>query len=311
MKPQILQINPLLASCSDALAEAYDVHRYWEAEDKDALLARIAPDVSAIATGAGCSGAIMEALPKLKLISSFGVGYDAVDVATARRLDIRVTNTPDVLSDAVAEFTLGLMLALCRRIPETDAYVRAGSWEAEGNWRLTGELTGARLGIVGLGRIGKEIAARAAAFKMRIAYHGRREQAYQPYEYFANLVEMARAVDWLVLIAPGGAATRHLVNREVLEALGPDGGFVNVGRGTSVDEAALVDCLSTGKLGGAALDVFEDEPRVPEALFGLDNVILSPHQASATHKTRFAMGQLVVDNIHAHFAGEPLISPVA
>jgi len=183
-------------------------------------------------------------------------------------------------------------------------------WAAEGDYAFTGELTGATVGVLGLGRIGKEFAARAQAFKMRVVYHGRSRQDYVPYQYYDDLEAMARDVDWLVCIAPGGAATRGLISRAVLEALGPTGGLVSIGRGSTVDEPALVDLLGSGGLGGAALDVFADEPRVPAALMAMENVVLSPHQGSATHKTRRAMGALVVRNLDAHFAGAPLLTPV-
>ncbi|MEO1276951.1 MAG: 2-hydroxyacid dehydrogenase, partial [Pseudomonadota bacterium] len=228
-----------------------------------------------------------------------------------RDVDGVVSNTPDVLNDAMAEITLGLIVALCRRIPQADAYVRAGRWASEGGFGLTGELTGKRLGILGLGRIGKEIARRAQAFKMEVVYHGRSRQADQPFPYYASLEEMARDVDWLVVIAPGTAETKGIVSRQVLEALGPEGHLVNVARGGLVDQEALVEMLASKAIAGAALDVFADEPQVPEALWSLDNVVLSPHQGSATTKTRTAMGDLVVRNLAAHFAGDPLLTPVA
>jgi lactate dehydrogenase-like 2-hydroxyacid dehydrogenase len=201
------------------------------------------------------------------------------------------------------------MIALCRRIPQADAHVRAGRWP-QGGFGLTGELTGTHAGILGLGRIGKEIARRLQAMRMRVSYHGRHRQPWEPFDYYDNLEAMARDVDWLVVIAPGFAATRGIVSRAVMEALGPKGALVNVARGSLVDEAAMVELLGSGRLGGAALDVFADEPRVPEALFAMPNVVLSPHQGSATEKTRGAMGDLVVRNLAAHFAGDPLITPV-
>ena len=311
MKPEVLQVGPMMKHVEAAMNEAYRVHRYWEADDQAALLAAAAPQVRGVATNghAGCSRAIIEALPKLEVIASYGVGYDAVDIAACKEHDIRVTNTPDVLNDAVAELTLGLMIALCRRIPQADVHVREGWW-LEAGYPLTAELTGARVGILGLGRIGKEIARRCQAFKMRVAYHGRSEQPHEPYEYYADIIAMARDVDWLVVIAPGTAATSGIVSRQVMEALGPQGNLVNVARGSLIDETAMIEMLQSAALGGAALDVFADEPRAPEALFGLDNVVLSPHQASATKKTRTAMGDLVVQNLAAHFAGAPLLTPV-
>jgi lactate dehydrogenase-like 2-hydroxyacid dehydrogenase len=311
MKPEILQIGPMMKHVEDALHEAYQAHRYWESKDPAQLLQSVGPRVRAVVTNghSGCSREIIEALPKLEVISSYGVGYDAVDIAACRKHGVRVTNTPDVLNDAVAEMALGLMIALCRRIPQADVHVREGWW-LEGAYPLTGELTGARAGILGLGRIGKEIARRCQAFKMRVAYHGRREQPYEPYEYYADLEAMAGDVDWLVISAPGTAETKGVVSRKVMQALGPRGCLVNVARGSIVDEPAMVELLRSGALGGAALDVFADEPRVPAELFGLDNVVLSPHQGSATVKTRTAMGDLVVQNLAAHFAGAPLLTPV-
>jgi lactate dehydrogenase-like 2-hydroxyacid dehydrogenase len=209
----------------------------------------------------------------------------------------------------VAEITIGLMISLARRIPQGDQFVRQGKWPGN-NFGLFSELTGKTVGILGLGRIGKEIATRAQAMKMRVVYYGRHQQSSVPYIYYNNLEDMARDSDWLVIIAPGGKGTEGIVSRKVLEALGPKGMLVNVARGTLIDEPAMVELLQNGGLGGAALDVFEKEPQVPEALLGLDNVVLSPHQGSATNQTRDAMGALLVANLEKHFAGEPLISAV-
>ncbi|WEJ57840.1 2-hydroxyacid dehydrogenase [Devosia sp. FJ2-5-3] len=308
MTIEILQTGPLLASCEEALAERYTVHKLHEQADKSAWLKQNGARIRAHA-GSGVQADLMDALPNLEIIASFGVGYDNIDTATAKARNIRVTNTPDVLNDAVAELTIGLMISLARRIPQSDQYVRQGKWLA-GNFGLFSELTGKTVGILGLGRIGKEIATRAQAMKMRVVYHGRHAQPSVPYVYYDNLEDMARDADWLVIIAPGGKGTEKIVSRKVLEALGPKGAIVNVARGTLVDEAAMVELLQSGGLGGAALDVFEDEPSVPEALFGLDNVVLSPHQGSATNQTRDAMGALLVANLEKHFAGEPLISAV-
>lgn len=310
MSVEILVPGPIMDSVHEALDAKFTVHRLWEAADPAAMLDDVGPRVRGIALHGACDAAIMAACPNLEIVSSFGVGYDGVDVDHAKAGNIRVCNTPDVLNDAVAEMTFALMIALCRKIPQTDQYVRQGRWAVEGDYPFTRELTGGTVGVLGLGRIGKEFAARAQAFKMRVVYHGRSEQPYLPYQYYDDLEAMAADVDWLVCIAPGGAATRGIVSRAVLSALGPDGGFVSIGRGTSVDQDAMVEMLASGALGGAALDVFADEPQVPEALYALDNVVLSPHQGSATHKTRWAMGDLVVRNLIAHFDGRPLISPV-
>jgi lactate dehydrogenase-like 2-hydroxyacid dehydrogenase len=311
MKPDVLAVSPLYAKAQDALEREFTVHRLWEAEDRDALLAEVGPRVRAISTtgGAGADAALIDRLPKLEVIGCFGVGYDAVDVDHASKRGIAVTNTPDVLNDAVADLTLGLMLAICRRIPQADRFLREGRWPA-GPFPLTGHLGGRSVGILGLGRIGKEIAKRASAFGMQVAYHGRRAQADQPYRFYADLTEMAGAVDYLVVVIPGGAETQALVSRQVMAALGPEGTLVNVARGSVVDEAAMIELLSSGKLGAAALDVFADEPNVPATLRQLDNVVLQPHLGSATHDTRFAMGDLVVRNLRAHFAGAPLLTPV-
>jgi lactate dehydrogenase-like 2-hydroxyacid dehydrogenase len=308
MPVEILQTHKLLATCEEALAARYTVHKLHEAADKDALLKKIKDTVRAIA-GGNVNGELMDKLPKLEIISNFGVGYDTIDTKAAKQRNIRVTNTPNVLNDAMAEITIGLMIALARKLPQTDRFVRDGKWPA-GSYPLQRELNGKTLGILGLGRIGKEIAVRAQAMKMRVVYHGRHKQPDEPFVYYDKLVDMARDVDWLVVIAPGGKSTERIVSRQVLEALGPDGFLVNMARGTLVDEAALVEMLKANKLAGAALDVFEKEPQVPEALFALDNVVLSPHQGSATHQTRNKMGKLVVDNLDAHFAGDPLLTPV-
>jgi lactate dehydrogenase-like 2-hydroxyacid dehydrogenase len=308
MPVDILQTHKLLATCEAALAAKYTVHKLHEATDRDALLAAVAGKVRGIA-GGNVGPELMDRLPKLEIIANFGVGYDSIDTRAARDRNIRVTNTPNVLNDAVAEIAIGLMIALARRIPQADQFVRQGNWP-NGNFPLLSELNGKTLGILGLGRIGKEIAVRAQAMKMRVVYHGRHKQADEPFVFYDNLTDMARDADWLLIIAPGGKGTEKIVSREVLTALGPQGYLVNMARGTLVDEAAMVEMLASKQLGGAALDVFEKEPQVPEALFALDNVVLSPHQGSATNQTRNKMGALVVATLDAHFAGEPLPSAV-
>ncbi|MBN9309825.1 2-hydroxyacid dehydrogenase [Devosia sp.] len=308
MPEEILQTHKLHDRCEKALAERFTVHKLHMAADKDALLAEVGGRVRAVA-GGNVDGALMDRLPKLEIIANFGVGYDSIDTKAARDRNIRVTNTPNVLNDAVAELTIGLMIALARRIPQADRFVREGKWAKVG-YRLQTELNGKTVGILGLGRIGKEIATRCQAMRMRVVYHGRKRQADEPHIYYDNLVDMARDSDWLVLIAPGGKGTEKIVNREVLEALGPEGYLVNVARGTLVDEAAMLEMLKGWKLGGAALDVFEKEPAMDPGFWELDNVVLSPHQGSATHQTRDKMGDLVVANLVAHFDGEPLLSAV-
>lgn len=304
----ILLTQPQSKNCIAAIKARFTLHSLIDATDPDALLAEVGGRIRGIAGGKVNAGLIGK-LPKLEIIAHSGVGTDSIDLNAARTRGIRVTNTPDVLNDAVAELTIGLMLALGRRLPLADRYIRDGKWHG-GMYPLTGELNGKTLGIVGLGRIGKEIAARASAMKMKVVYHGRNRQSDQPYTYYADLTEMARDAEWLVLIAPGGRETEGIVSRQVLEALGKKGALVNMARSSLVDEAALIEMLTDGRLGGAALDVFAKEPAVPEALLALDNVVLSPHQGSRTTETRDAVGRLVVANLDAYFAGKPLISPV-
>jgi lactate dehydrogenase-like 2-hydroxyacid dehydrogenase len=309
MKSAVLLVGSLPGPALDRLEREFSLHRLAQAADREALLAELAPHCQAIAAGGSVPAPLMDALPKLKLVANFGVGYDSVDVAHASQRGIKVTNTPGVLNDDVADLAVALLLAVRRRLVAADRYVREGKW-LKANYPLCEKLSGSKVGILGLGRIGKTLARRLAAFDCEIHYHGRQQQAGQSFHYHAELVAMAREVDNLVTILPGGAATKGIVSRAVLEALGPKGVFVNVGRGSAVDEAAMVELLVSGRLGGAGLDVFVDEPRVPEALFALDSVVLQPHQGSATTATRTAMGNLVVDNIEAHFAGRPLLTPV-
>lgn len=308
-RPDLLMIVPMSSFVIEELERDFTIHRLWGASDPDALVARLAPDLRFAATVGTCPASLMRSLPKLEIISSFGVGYDGIDVEAARASGVCVTNTPDVLNDCVAEITLGLMIALAHRMPQADRFVREGRWE-QGEFGLTDELTGKRAGILGLGRIGKEIARRLQVFRMEVAYHGRNRQPDVPYAFYADLEAMAREVDWLVVIAPGSASTQGIVSRRVMEALGPQGYLVNVARGSLVDEPAIVELLASGALGGAALDVFADEPRAPRELRESDRVVLSPHQGSATKRTRRAMGQLVVDNLRAQLQGNPLLTPI-
>lgn len=255
-------------------------------------------------------GALMESLPNLEIVSNFGVGYDTVDAAAAAKRGVVVTNTPDVLNEEVADLTLGLLLATVREIPQADRFVRAGAW-LKGAYPLGPTLRDRTVGILGMGRIGKAIARRLDAFSVPVVYHTRRPQQDVAYRHYPSLLEMARDVDVLIVIVPGGPATRHLVNAEVLAALGPNGILINVARGTVVDEEALLAALDARSILAAGLDVFEEEPAVPPAFFGLDNVVLLPHVGSATHYTRAAMGQLVVDNIFSWFDGKGPLTPVA
>jgi lactate dehydrogenase-like 2-hydroxyacid dehydrogenase len=255
-------------------------------------------------------GALMDLLPSLEIIANFGVGYDAIDAVAAASRGIIVTNTPDVLTDEVADLTIALLLSTIRQLPQAERYLRDGKW-LERAYPLTTSLRTRSVGIVGLGRIGKAVAHRLTAFGVPIAYHGRNRQADMPYRYYPSLLAMAEDVDTLVSVAPGGAATHHIINAEVLRALGPQGIVVNVGRGSVVDEMALIAALRDKTILSAGLDVFEDEPRVPAALIGMDHVVLLPHVGSASVHTREAMGQLVVDNLLAWFEGRGPLTPVA
>ena len=294
----------------EALQAAFTVHDRTHESDP-AAFAKIAPSIRAI-SGAGESkvpASLMDQLPRLEMISVFGVGYDGYDIPAARARGVPVTNTPDVLTDEVADMGLGLMLSIARRIPQADRYVRAGKWPS-GPMPLARKMSGARLGIVGLGRIGQAIATRAEGFSMSIAYTTRTARSDVPYRYVPAVVALAAEVDFLMVITPGGAATKGLISAEVLKALGPQGYLINVARGSVVDQTALIKALQDGVIAGAALDVFEDEPNVPEALRAMDNVVLTPHIASATWQTRHAMADLAFGNLQAHFAGKPLLTPV-
>jgi D-3-phosphoglycerate dehydrogenase len=311
MKPELLILAPMMARVLETLERDYRSHRLWSAPDKAALLAEVGPRIRAIATtgGRGAEAALIAQLPALEIIACYGVGVDAIDLPAARARGIAVTNTPDVLTDDVADLAMALLLATARRICVADRFVRDGRWLA-GDMPLTRKFSGSRVGIVGLGRIGQAIARRCAAFDCRIAWHGPRPKAAAPYPYVASIVDLARDSDFLVLACPGGAATRGLVDQAVLDALGPEGVLINISRGSVVDETALVAALLEKRLGGAGLDVFVDEPRVPPVLFPLENVVLLPHVASATVETRGKMGDLMIDNLANHFAGRTLITPV-
>ena len=309
---EILSLGPFYAPAFALMEQEFTVHKLWQAKDPAGLIAEVGARIRGIqAMHANKTDAkLMDALPKLEIISCFGVGVDGVDLEAARKRGLIVTNTPEVLNECVADLALGLTLATIRRISLGDRYVRAGSW-LKGPLPFTHSMGGKIMGILGYGRIGKAIAKRAEAFGMRIVYHGRKPQEGVAYKYYASLTEMARDCDVLMVICPGGAATQHIVNAEVLKALGPEGTLINVARGSVVDEQALVKALADGTLGAAGLDVFESEPKVPEALFAMDQVVLQPHVGSATHETRKAMGDLAVDNLRAHFAGKPVLTQVS
>ena len=311
MKPELLLVCSLYEGTERRLDELYAVHRLWEAKDQAALLREVRDRVRAISTmgAVGCKADLMDALPKTEIIACFGVGVDAIDLKAAKERKIAVTNTPDVLTECVADLGMSLLLATAREIPQGDRYVREGKW-LKGNYHLCQHVGSRTLGIVGFGRIGQAVAKRAEAFGIKVVYHSRHKNPATSHRYYDSVKAMAADVDYLMLTLPGGAETRHLVNAEVMNALGPEGTLINMARGSIVDERALVQALKSGTLGAAALDVFEAEPKVPEELLAMDNVVLQPHQGSATHDTRAAMGQLVIDNLEAHFAGKPLLTRV-
>jgi lactate dehydrogenase-like 2-hydroxyacid dehydrogenase len=308
----ILMTKPMLPSITEALDAHFTLHRLWEAPDPVAYLREVGPRIRGLATGAShgrTEVASLDRLPNLEIIATYGVGYDNVEVSEAARRGIMVTNTPEVLNDEVADLTIGLLIATLRQIPQADRYVRAGRWPAA-NFPLSATLRGRRIGIVGLGRIGKAIGRRLEGFGVEIAYHGRSRQADVAYSYHPTLTGLAAASDVLIVITPGGAGTRHLIDATILKALGPEGVLINVARGSVVDEQALIEALRNGTILAAGLDVFEDEPRVPQDLIDLDNVVLLPHIASASVHTRKAMGQLLADNLIAWFDGKGPLSPV-
>jgi hydroxypyruvate reductase len=309
-KPEILTVAKLWPPYLQELQQTYVVHDRTHELDA-AAFAQIAPRIKAIAGGgeSQVTRALMDQLPALEMISVFGVGYDRYDVAAAHKRGIPITNTPDVLTDDVADMGISLMLAIARTIPQADQYVRQGKWPS-GPMPLARKVTGARLGIVGLGRIGSAIARRATGFDMSIAYTSRNKVADSPYAYYPTPAALAAEVDFLMVITPGGAVTKGLINAEVLKALGSNGYLINVARGSVVDESALITALQNNVIAGAALDVFENEPHVPAALCAMSNVVLAPHVASATWQTRRAMADLAFGNLQAHFAGKPLLTPV-
>jgi lactate dehydrogenase-like 2-hydroxyacid dehydrogenase len=308
---EIFMPSPMMRLIIDGIAERFTLHRGWAAEDAGAMLRDIGPRVRGLAAGGSrpIDGAMMDHLPNLEIIANMGVGYDRVDAVEAGQRGIIVTNTPDVLTDEVADLAVGLLIATLRQLPQAERYLRAGQW-TERDYPLTATLRGRKIGIVGLGRIGKAIAQRLEAFGLEILYHGRSAQPEVPYRYHPTLLGMAREVDVLMVVTPGGDETKRLVDTEVLKALGPNGVLVNVARGSVIDERALIEALRDKTILSAGLDVFEDEPRVPQELIDMDHVVLLPHVGSASLHTRNAMGQLVVDNLVAWFSGNGPLTPV-
>ena len=309
-KPEILAVANVHPLYLKALKESFVVHERAH-ENSFAEFAKLAPRIVGVAAGGESlvPRSLLEQLPNLKLVSVFGVGYDGIDVQAAVSRGVMVTHTPGVLTDDVADLAMGLVLAVSRQIVQADQHVRGGRWP-QGPMPLGRKVSGARMGIVGLGRIGTAIARRALAFDMSVAYTARTEKPESGFRFFTSAAQLTAAVDFLVVITPGGKGTRHLISAEVLAALGPQGYLINVARGSVVDEQALVQALQAGAIAGAGLDVFADEPRVPEALWQMPNVVLTPHMASATHQTRRAMADLAFANMQAGIALKPVLTPV-
>lgn len=311
---EILTTGTMMPLIMEGLASAFTLHTLPATDQRDAFLAEVGPRIRGVATGghARVDGAFLQKLPKVEIVANFGVGYDTVDAAWAGQHGIIVTNTPDVLTEEVADTALGLLLMTLRELPQAERWLRAGHWTAKGPYPLTrSTLRDKTVGILALGRIGKAIAKRLEAFGVTIVFHGRSQQKDVSYRYYPSLVEMAKDVDVLLSVAPGGADTFHAINAEVLKALGPEGVLINIGRGSVVDEAALIEALKTKAIFSAGLDVFEHEPKVPAELMAMENVVLLPHVGSASHHTRRLMGQLVVDNLTSWFSGKGPVTPVS
>jgi hydroxypyruvate reductase len=311
MKTDILFTGKGHAGTQATLEAEFTVHKLHEAVDRDAFLKSASQKVRGIASfgAAPVDGRLMDALPKLEIISNFGVGVDQISLAEAKKRGIVVTNTPDVLNECVADTAIALVLNTLRRLPQCETYLRAGQWEKKGPFPLTTSLGGKTMGILGLGRIGEAVAKRAMACGMTIRYHNRnRKEVAYPYD--PDPVTLARHSDVLMVVTPGGAETKNLVNAAVLDALGPGGYLVNIARGSVVDEPVLLRYLQEKRIAGAGLDVFADEPHVPPAFFALENAVLFPHVASATQETRKAMGDLQIENLRRHFSGRQVLTRV-
>ena len=312
-KIEILQIGAYPVWDQEPLDAAFTAHRYFEAPDKAALLAQVGPNVRAIATRGelGATAALIAACPRLEVIAVYGVGYDAVDLAACKARGIKVTNTPDVLTRDVADLGVAMLLARGRNVGAAESWVRDGHWAAKGGFALQSRVWGKRAGILGLGRIGFELGRRLAGFDMDIAYSSRAPKpGAEGWTFIADAVDLAARSDVLFVTIAASAATRHIVNRRVIDALGPQGMLINISRAANIDETALLEALETGRLGSAALDVFEAEPHLNPRFLALDNVLLQPHHGSATFETRKAMGDLLRENLLAHFGGRPLLTPV-
>lgn len=312
-KPHVLLVGKEKSVIMEGLASRVTLHKLIEARDREAFLNSVADKIGAIAvtyTNEPISPEFMRRFPKLQQVSSFGVGYDHIDAKWAGEHGIVVTNTPDVLNEEVADTALGLLLCTVREFPQADRFVRAGKW-LQGQYPLTkATLRNRTVGMVGMGRIGRAIARRLDAFLVPVVYHARSPKPDLSYKYYPNLLDMARDVDTLMVIVPGGKGTQNMINAEVLKALGPNGILINMARGSVVDEPALVEALKNRTIYSAGLDVFANEPHVPQELIEMDHIVLFPHLGSSTEVTRAAMDQLVVDNILSWAEGKPPLTPV-
>ncbi|CAL5361353.1 unnamed protein product [Camellia sinensis] len=311
----VLMVCPMSPYLEQELESRFKLFRFWNFPQKKEFLKVNSSSIRAVVgtATAGADADLIESLPSLEIVANFSVGLDKVDLVKCKEKGIRVTNTPDVLTEDVADLAIGLILTTLRRVCECDRYVRSGLWK-KGDFKLTTKFglffSGKSVGIIGLGRIGLAIAKRAEAFGCPISYYSRSQKLDSKYKYFPSVIELASNCAILVVACPLTDETHHIINRKVIDALGPKGVLINIGRGPHVDEPELVSALIEGRLGGAGLDVFEHEPEVPEQLFGLDNVVLTPHVASATVETRKAMADLVIGNLEAHFSKKPLLTPV-
>jgi len=312
MSQTLLLMGPLFEATMNELETNYRVERYWEATDKNAMLSSIAQNCTAVVTdgGLGVSNDILQQLPNVKVVSVFGVGVDAVDLDYCRAQGINVGNTPDVLSDDVADLAVALALATCRQLVTGDQYAREGSWPTRGPMPLTTRMMGKSAGIYGMGSIGSCLAKRLNAFDMPVSYCNRREKTRAPYKFVSSLEQLASESDFLFITAAATQDTIGSVNQAVLDALGPRGYLINVSRGTLIDEPVLVEYLTRKKIAGAGLDVFHNEPNINASLLSLDNVVLQPHNASGTHETRLAMGNLMLENLQAGISGSPMTAQV-
>ena len=311
MKPDVILVTRVFPRTQEILEQEFNLLKLYEAADRDAFLKEAAPRARGLATYTawGADARLIDALPKLEIVSHFGVGVDVIDLAAAKKRGIIVTNTPDVLNDCVADTAMSLVLNVMREFPQSEAFMRSGYWASRGAYPLTTSVGGKTLGILGLGRIGEAIAKRAQAFGMKIRYHNRTKKNV-PFAYDPDPVTLARNSAVLMVTTPGGKQTEKLVGASVLDALGPRGYVVNISRGSVIDEGVLIQYLRERRIAGAGLDVFENEPDVNPEFFALQNAVLYPHVGSSTNETRLAMGMLQVDNLRAHFSGKPVLTRV-